>query len=63
MKSLRDSILSERKYHKTRVSCTYSVTNDVPATSVGQGFDPPRYLVPGDVVRIAIAGLARWKTR
>lgn len=24
---------------------------------VGQGFEPPRYLVPGDVVRIAIAGI------
>jgi 2-keto-4-pentenoate hydratase/2-oxohepta-3-ene-1,7-dioic acid hydratase in catechol pathway len=24
---------------------------------VGQGFDPPRYIVPGDVVRISIAGI------
>jgi 2-keto-4-pentenoate hydratase/2-oxohepta-3-ene-1,7-dioic acid hydratase in catechol pathway len=24
---------------------------------VGQGFDPPRFLKSGDVIRIAIAGL------
>ncbi len=32
------------------------ISTGTPA-GVGQGFEPPRYLMPGDVVRIAIAGI------
>ena len=32
-------------------------------TSVGIGFTPPRYLVPGDEVRVSIAGIGELVNR
>jgi 2-keto-4-pentenoate hydratase/2-oxohepta-3-ene-1,7-dioic acid hydratase in catechol pathway len=65
--STRDMIFDVPTLVSTLSASMSLATGDIIATGtpegVGIGFDPPRFLAPGDVVRIAIAGVGEIENR